>query len=389
MTILLRTQPPVVGAPVRDARRRRARRRPGRGSASAADRPARRTAGRLRARHARLGRAGGRGTAAAVRPALGVVLLRERLDMETMAQALRAGVREAVDAHDVDAVRTACSPFAGGVPAADRQRRARGGTAAEAKIVTVFSAKGGCGKSTLATNLAVCLAEGGGERVCLVDLDLAFGDVGIMLQLCPDRGIADAVASSGPDRRRAGPGAADAVRARGGRVARAGRAAPRRSGSTGSSSSRCSPPSAPWPTTWSSTRRRTSPRACWPRSTSPTSRPGRHARHAGAEEPADRHGHARPARAQQGQAGWSCSTAATRRWGSPAPTSSGCSRRRTTGHIPSSRDVPISINRGTPIVVDKPGHPVSKAIRDLAAGPVAQHAGTAARAGSARRAGGR
>jgi pilus assembly protein CpaE len=45
---------------------------------------------------------------------------------------------------------------------------------------------------------------------------------------------------------------------------------------------------------------------------------------------------------------------------------------RTTGHIPSSRDVPISINRGTPIVLDKPGHPVSKAIRDLAAGPIAQ-----------------
>ena len=46
----------------------------------------------------------------------------------------------------------------------------------------------------------------------------------------------------------------------------------------------------------------------------------------------------------------------------------------TSAHIPSSRDVPISINRGTPIVVDKPGHPVSKAIRELALGPVANKA---------------
>jgi pilus assembly protein CpaE len=110
-----------------------------------------------------------------------------------MGQALRAGVRDVVDARDIVAVRTACARslevsrhLAGAVspnPAA----------ATEARVVTVFSAKGGCGKSTLATNLAVALAEGGRRRVCLIDLDLAFGDVGIMLQLAPERGIADAV----------------------------------------------------------------------------------------------------------------------------------------------------------------------------------------------------
>jgi pilus assembly protein CpaE len=45
----------------------------------------------------------------------------------------------------------------------------------------------------MATNLAVALADGGRRRVCLIDLDLAFGDVGIMLQLAPERSIADAV----------------------------------------------------------------------------------------------------------------------------------------------------------------------------------------------------
>lgn len=125
------------------------------------------------------------------RPALGVLLLREKLDVETMGQALRAGVRDVVDAHDIAAVRAACDRslevsrhFLG----AGTQVRA----ASEARVVTVFSAKGGCGKSTLATNLAVALADGGQRRVCLVDLDLAFGDVGIMLQLVPERSIADA-----------------------------------------------------------------------------------------------------------------------------------------------------------------------------------------------------
>lgn len=133
------------------------------------------------------------------RPTLGVLLLREQLDVETMGQALRAGVREVIEARDIITVKAACERsmevsrhLAGAVsPAA--------AAAANARVVTVFSAKGGCGKSTLATNVALALAAGGQRRVCLVDLDLAFGDVGIMLQLAPERGIADAVSSERVD----------------------------------------------------------------------------------------------------------------------------------------------------------------------------------------------
>jgi pilus assembly protein CpaE len=56
----------------------------------------------------------------------------------------------------------------------------------------VFSAKGGCGKTTVATNLATALAANKELRVCLVDLDLAFGDVAIAMQLFPERTLADA-----------------------------------------------------------------------------------------------------------------------------------------------------------------------------------------------------
>ncbi|MFD7156082.1 CpaE family protein [Kribbella sp. NPDC059898] len=66
------------------------------------------------------------------------------------------------------------------------------------RIITVFAARGGCGKTTVATNLAVILCALGTRRVCLVDLDLEFGDVACMLGLRADRSMCDAVQSAGP-----------------------------------------------------------------------------------------------------------------------------------------------------------------------------------------------
>ncbi len=45
-------------------------------------------------------------------------------------------------------------------------------------MITVFGAKGGIGKTTIATNLATALVQKTNQSVVLVDLDTRFGDVG-------------------------------------------------------------------------------------------------------------------------------------------------------------------------------------------------------------------
>lgn len=61
------------------------------------------------------------------------------------------------------------------------------------RVTAVFSPKGGVGKTTLAVNLAVALADRQREPVAVVDLDLTFGDVSPMLALDPVLTIHDVV----------------------------------------------------------------------------------------------------------------------------------------------------------------------------------------------------
>jgi pilus assembly protein CpaE len=63
------------------------------------------------------------------------------------------------------------------------KRRQRRSTRSRGEVVLVFSGKGGVGKSLIATNLAVALAKDSDSHVALVDLNLQFGDVGVMLHI--------------------------------------------------------------------------------------------------------------------------------------------------------------------------------------------------------------
>ncbi|MBU1866582.1 MAG: AAA family ATPase [Actinobacteria bacterium] len=63
------------------------------------------------------------------------------------------------------------------------------------RVITVMAGKGGSGKTITATNLAAALTERLGEdKVVIVDADLQFGDVALMLQIDPSRTIVDAAA---------------------------------------------------------------------------------------------------------------------------------------------------------------------------------------------------
>ena len=71
----------------------------------------------------------------------------------------------------------------------------------EHQVVAVFSPKGGAGRTTLATNLALALQKQTDQRVALVDANLQFGDVGVLLNLNPkNRSMLDAVEGGEPDR---------------------------------------------------------------------------------------------------------------------------------------------------------------------------------------------
>ncbi len=155
------------------------------------------------------------------RPNLGVILLRTDVDSAALALALRSGMREVVQARDLAGITTAVQRArtvanAIGQTLMDEAQAAAASVRAEVaaevaeaaayaraeaeaprgKVVTVFSTKGGVGKSLVATNVGVALA-GAQHSVCLVDLDVNSGDVAIMLQLTPHRTINDLAGFNG------------------------------------------------------------------------------------------------------------------------------------------------------------------------------------------------
>ena len=72
-----------------------------------------------------------------------------------------------------------------------------GGSGKHGRIVTVFSPKGGTGKTVTATNLATALAKFEQRKTLLLDLDLQFGDAAIMLGIEPEKTIYDLVVAPG------------------------------------------------------------------------------------------------------------------------------------------------------------------------------------------------
>ncbi len=73
------------------------------------------------------------------------------------------------------------------------------GSRGTGRVITVLAPKGGAGKTALATNLAVGLANAEPGGAVIVDLDLQFGDVTTVMGLDARHTIADATRGSGLD----------------------------------------------------------------------------------------------------------------------------------------------------------------------------------------------
>jgi pilus assembly protein CpaE len=124
-------------------------------------------------------------------PAISTILAREHLTGELLAASMKAGARDVVHHTDTGALTEALNRAFELFVAL----RGPAGAMHVSKVVAVFSPKGGVGKTTMAVNLALALGDRGARRVCLVDLDLAFGDVAITLQLFPSHTIEHAIGS--------------------------------------------------------------------------------------------------------------------------------------------------------------------------------------------------
>ena len=127
----------------------------------------------------------------------GVVVLADRHPIRWFQEALRLGVD--------DVLCLPQTPQSLGMAAvkarAARARRAPAalgdGPAGGGHVFTVFSTKGGSGRTVIASNLAVCFAQTG-MRTLLVDLDLHSGDCALVLGLAPRSTMLDLVTGPAP-----------------------------------------------------------------------------------------------------------------------------------------------------------------------------------------------
>jgi pilus assembly protein CpaE len=125
-------------------------------------------------------------------PETGIIILSVQGEQEYLRKAMAAGARDYLlkpPAGD-DLTQTIHQVYE---LQQKRKKSLAGGEATPSrpgKLITLFSPKGGVGKSTIAVNLGVALAQNGGNTV-IVDLNLQFGDVAMLLDLTPHRTIAD------------------------------------------------------------------------------------------------------------------------------------------------------------------------------------------------------
>jgi len=133
----------------------------------------------------------------AARRDVGAIMVTSELTTDMLQRALRAGVKDVLAAPvETTQLAEAVARVAAGLVMVAPNTTASAAVEADGelgRVITVFSTKGGAGKSVVATNLAVVLAGRSSRPVALVDADLQFGDIAVMLKLSPQHTVVDAV----------------------------------------------------------------------------------------------------------------------------------------------------------------------------------------------------
>jgi pilus assembly protein CpaE len=127
-------------------------------------------------------------------PGISVVLITEASQQMWQA-AMRSGIRDLLPpSSGVQEIREAIARAA--EAATGRRRVLRPLSETErytGRVITIASPKGGVGKTTVSTNLAVGLTAAAPQSTVLVDLDVQFGDCASALSLTPEYTLPDAV----------------------------------------------------------------------------------------------------------------------------------------------------------------------------------------------------
>ena len=127
------------------------------------------------------------------KPRCAVLMVSDSLDVDGLQKALSAGAMNLIAWPETaaalqEALLAAHTRKNMHLGALNEKRK--GGPAS--RVITVFGTKGGIGKTTIAVNLAVKLAQMN-RKVALIDLDLQFGDVGVFLDIDAKDTVAELV----------------------------------------------------------------------------------------------------------------------------------------------------------------------------------------------------
>jgi pilus assembly protein CpaE len=131
-------------------------------------------------------------------PGTSFVYVADRLDAPTLQRAMRNGIRDVVAVSDAESDLPPALIRAHALAQSEVGAASSKGSNERGKVVAVLGAKGGTGKTMLATNLAVLAAKAGVSTV-LVDSCMGFGDCSAVLRVRPTHSLAELAGAAAVD----------------------------------------------------------------------------------------------------------------------------------------------------------------------------------------------